>query len=378
MIDGMVRAPRAPLPLALGAGRGHRRAPRPAAADAAGPSDFRSEVTGIVPAVDGVHGRDPRRRLVPRAHGGRGPHGHRRGLHRASRTCASSPTAPSSGTACRRRPTSTTTARGRSTIPADGHRGRARRRTGVGARSPTAAPTPGTTTACTGWTTSSPSVDRGEQVPGAYDPWRVPIVVDGARRGGAGDPRLRGVGVAAPLPRPRGHRRRACSAFYGRGPGLRLAAGLLAVVVPRRRSWSAGPTTRPPPTAAGTRCTGRWPASRSSTGVGAVVLAHRRVGVVLALASVASLSGWALFRIEVLFKPVLPTDLPYAARPHGRRARARRERRRRRDRRPGQRPAASPSSPTTIRRRRRAHNQPIFLKRRHRKKQMTAMTTSTV
>ena len=27
---------------------------------------------------------------------------------------------------------------------------------------------------------SSPSVDRGEPVPGAYDPWRVPIVVDGA------------------------------------------------------------------------------------------------------------------------------------------------------------------------------------------------------
>ena len=32
----------------------------------------------------------------------------------------------------------------------------------------------------------------------------------------------------------------------------------------------------------------------------------------LALASVATLSGWALFRIEVLFKPVLPTELPAA------------------------------------------------------------------
>ena len=32
--------------------------------------------------------------------------------------------------------------------------------------------------------------------------------------------------------------------------------------------------------------------------------------MVLALASVASLSGWALFRIQALLKPVLPTELP--------------------------------------------------------------------
>ena len=48
------------------------------------------------------------------------------------------------------------------------------------------------------------------------------------------------------------------------------------------------------------------------TAVGALVLARRSAGVVLALASVASLSGWALFRIQALLKPVLPTDLPYA------------------------------------------------------------------
>jgi hypothetical protein len=46
--------------------------------------------------------------------------------------------------------------------------------------------------------------------------------------------------------------------------------------------------------------------------VGAVVLAARGSGVVLALAAVASLSGWALFRVEALLKPVLPTDLPFA------------------------------------------------------------------
>jgi len=46
--------------------------------------------------------------------------------------------------------------------------------------------------------------------------------------------------------------------------------------------------------------------------LGALVLARRSAGVVLALASIASLSGWALFRIQALLKPVLPTELPYA------------------------------------------------------------------
>ena len=52
----------------------------PAAADAAEPSDFRSEVTGIVPATDGVDARDPWRRRLPRAQRRRRGHGHRGGL----------------------------------------------------------------------------------------------------------------------------------------------------------------------------------------------------------------------------------------------------------------------------------------------------------
>jgi len=48
------------------------------------------------------------------------------------------------------------------------------------------------------------------------------------------------------------------------------------------------------------------------TAVAASILAGRVAGVVLTLASAAALSGWGLFRIEVLFKPVLPTELPYA------------------------------------------------------------------
>ena len=132
----------------------------------------------------------------------------------------------------------------------------------MGARSPTAAPTPGTTTACTGWSESSPPVDRGEQVEGEYDPWRVPIVVDGAPA------EVQGILVYEESVSPLPYLGLAVIVagllgFYGRGPGLRLAAALLAVVVRSPRSWSAGPTTRRPPTVAGTRCTGRWPPSRS-------------------------------------------------------------------------------------------------------------------
>ena len=95
----------------------------------------------------------------------------------------------------------------------------------------------------------------------------------------------------------------------------------------------------------------------------------------LALASVAALSGWALFRIEVLFKPVLPTELPAAL-----------------DRTVvalalgvsvgaavvavlGSGLAPARARPTTTDG---AYSQPIFLKRRQRKKQITAMTTTTV
>ena len=55
------------------------------------------------------------------------------------------------------------------------------------------------------------------------------------------------------------------------------------------------------------------PAVALVTALGAVVLARRSAAVVLALASVACLSGWVLFRVQALLKPVLPTDLPYPA-----------------------------------------------------------------
>ena len=107
---------------------------------------------------------------------------------------------------------------------------------------------------------SSPSVERGEAVGGAYDPWRVPIVVDGSQAEIEGTlvyeeavSPLPYVGLAVIVAGLLG--------FYGRGASLRVTA-LLLVVVSAARSWSAGRTTRRRPTAAATRCTGRSPPSR--------------------------------------------------------------------------------------------------------------------
>ena len=194
--------------------------------------------------------------------------------------------------------------------PARGAGRRRRHAARVGAGGLRRARTPGTTTVCTGWTTPRPSVDRGERVPGAYDPWRVPIVVDGAPAEVQGTLTYERVRQPPPVPGAGGHRRRVSSSVlrpWPRPAGARRAArGRVA----RRHDRRPGRLPAPPPTAAATRCCGRSRSSRSSTAIGAFVLARRSAGVVLALASVASLSGWALFRIQALFKPVLPTELP--------------------------------------------------------------------
>ena len=292
-----------------------------------------------------MHGRDPRWRLVPRADRGRGPHGDRRGLRRASRTSASSPTAPSSGTACRRPPTSTTTARGRS-----------RSRPTVTAAGPDAEPeweqiADGGTYAWhdhrVHWMDdSSPSVDRGEPVAGAYDPWRC------RSSSTARQPRCRApsstrsrcrrsptsalaviVAGLARLLRPRG---RACA----------LAAALLAVVSLARDRGRLGrlrlhPRRRRQPAALGAggrraRHRRRAPSS----------LASRRAGVVLALASVAVAVGLGAVPHRGPLQAGAADRAPLRPRPHRRRPRPRRERRRRRRR--GRCPAAlaSPPEPT--------------------------------
>ena len=332
MIDAMRPRPPRPRrsPSAARPGRGH--APRPAAADAAGPSDFRSEVTGIVPAVDGVHGRDPRRRRVPRAHRRRGPHGHRRGLHGravpavpARRHRRAQP--PVDRDLPQRRPPGR-----RSTIP----RGRSPRPGPTpnpsGRRSPTAAPTRGTTTACTGWRSRRRRVDRGEPVGGRLRP------VAGADRGR----RRAGRDRRGPSSTRRRCRRSPTSALAvivagparrstAAAPGLRLAAALLAVVSRWRGRGRLGrllvhPRRRRQPAALGPRRrrAGRPPSARSSSptrrGRRGARARQRRPPCRAGRCSAS----------RCCFKPVLPTELPVRARPHGRRPRPRRERRRRR------------------------------------------------
>ena len=281
----------------------------PAAADPAGPSDFRSEVTGIVPSVDGVTAEirggdsfleltvDEGVTVVVEGYTGE-PY------------LRFQPDGTVERNRCRPRPTSTTTVRGEVDLPAD-----------VTEAGPDAEPeweavADGGTYAWhdhrVHWMDdSSPSVDRGEPVPGAYDPWRVPIVVDGASAEVQGIlvyeesvSALPYLGLAVIVAGLLG--------FYGRGLGLRFAAALLALVALAAVvvGWADYSST---PDGGGSPLHWALAAVALLTAIGAVVLAQcGAVGVVLALASVAMLSGWALFRIEVLFKPVLPTELPAA------------------------------------------------------------------
>jgi hypothetical protein len=53
------------------------------------------------------------------------------------------------------------------------------------------------------------------------------------------------------------------------------------------------------------------PAIATVAAVAALVLHRRSAGVIAALASVATLSGWAFMRVSVLFEPVLPTNSPF-------------------------------------------------------------------
>jgi hypothetical protein len=279
----------------------------PAAADAAGPSDFRSVVTGIVPAKEGVHAEirggdsflevsvDEGHTVIVEGYQGEP---YLRFLP--------------DGTIERNRLSTSTylnqSRKGQIDIPAS-----------VTDAGPDAEPAweriaSGGTYAWhdhrVHWMDdSSPSVDRGEPVGGAYDPWRVPIVVDGSQAEIQGTlvyeeavSALPYLGTAVLVAGLLG--------YYGRRAGLRVTAILLAVV-------SAGALVVGQADYASTPGGGNplhWllAAVALVTAVLAAVLARRAAGLVLTLASAAALSGWGLFRIEVLFKPVLPTDLPYA------------------------------------------------------------------
>ncbi len=282
----------------------------PAGADPAGPSDFRSDVTGIEPSVEGVDATirggdsfleltvEPGHAVVVEGYSGE-------------------PYVQflEDGTVQRNRLSSATylndDRRGRVDIPAD-----------VQAAMKDEATRPDWETIGAGGTYAwhdhrvhwmadvSPPVERGERVTGAYDPWRVPITVDGEPTEVQGT--LTYASSTSPLPWA-GLAVVVAAGLAGlaRGRGLRIGAAALFVVavaasVVGRADWASTPD------GGGNPLLWALPVFALVAAGAAVGLAERGSGVVLALASVASLSGWALFRVQALLKPVLPTELPFA------------------------------------------------------------------
>lgn len=152
-----------------------------------------------------------------------------------------------------------------------------------------------------------PPVARGERVGGAYDPWVVPIEVDGRVA------EVRGTLLFEDSISP--------------VPWVLLAivvAGLVAVVG-RRSTLLPGSVAliiasglaivtglgelRATPGSGGNASLWALPAAALYFAVVALIRHRALIGVVSALVSVASLSGWALLRRSVLLKPVLPSEL---------------------------------------------------------------------
>ena len=156
---------------------------------------------------------------------------------------------------------------------------------------------------------ASPSVARGEYVDGAYDPWRIPLEVDGTEATVEG--RLLYAETTSPLP----WIALAVAAaivlgVVGRRAPVPVAAGALLVVslaglVSGRAEWSATP-------GGGNPLLWVLPAVAAVLAAVGLAFARRAAGSVAVLAAVALLSGWALLRFSVLTKPILPTSLPPA------------------------------------------------------------------
>lgn len=281
----------------------------PAAADPAGPTDFRSEVTGIVPAVDGIDASirggdsflevsvEPGHTVVVEGYSGEA---YLQVLD--------------DGTVQRNRLSAATylndDRKGEVDIPAE-----------VKAAMEAEAEPEWETIGDGGtyawhdhrvhWMAEvSPPVARGERVPGAYDPWRVPLTVDGTATHIEGT--LTYESTTSPLPWAAiAVGTAGVLVWFGRGRGLRVGAALLVIVtaaaaVIGRADWASTPA------GGGNQLLWVLPIIALVAAIAATALATKGAGVVLALASVASLSGWALFRVEALTKPVLPTDLPFA------------------------------------------------------------------
>jgi hypothetical protein len=275
----------------------------PAAADPAGPSDFRSEVTGITPSAPGVHAEirggdtflevrvDRGHDVVVQDYQG-DPY-----LHFEE-----------DGTVQRNRNSQATylndSRKGTGEVPPNAKKGAAPRWETVERDGSYA------------WhdhrvhwmAEVSPPVARGEKVTGEYDPWKVPIVVDGTAATIEGT--LTYEAAATPVPWiallvVAG----GLLAWFGRRRAVVAAAGALgaasiAALVVGRADFSATP-------GGGNPLLWMLPAVAVVAAAVALVPRLRSAAVVGVLAAVACLSGWVLLRFDVLTKPVLPTSLPF-------------------------------------------------------------------
>lgn len=157
--------------------------------------------------------------------------------------------------------------------------------------------------------TVPPPIDRGERVPGAFDPWRVPIVVDGAPSEILGTLTF----VEAPNPLPWiavATVAAGALALLGRAAPILAAAAALTLAAALATVLGRAEYAVSPSGAGANPLLWILPAAALAFGAVALFLSRRSTAVVLALASVASLSAWALFRLPALVRPVLPSELP--------------------------------------------------------------------
>jgi hypothetical protein len=160
------------------------------------------------------------------------------------------------------------------------------------------------------WMSSSPPpVERGEAVGGAFDPWRVPLVIDGAPTDVTGT--LRYEAATSPLPwAVLAVAAAGLLVVLGRRAPLFAASGALTLVAALAVVLGRAEHGVNPADAGANPLLWALPVVALVAGAAATLLGDRRPTVVLALASVATLAGWGLLRLTVLLRPVLPTPLP--------------------------------------------------------------------
>jgi hypothetical protein len=161
------------------------------------------------------------------------------------------------------------------------------------------------------WMSPQPKADarRGAIVPG-FEDWKVPMTVDGTTTTVHGQ--LVYEKAVSPIPWFGLLVLVAAAAiFLGRGKSTFVAG--IAVLLASIAALETGIVAyRSIPSVAGPNpLEVALPAVATLAALFSVLLHRKPLGVVFTLAAVASLSGWALMRVTVLFNPVLPTDLPF-------------------------------------------------------------------